>query len=188
MDACELTFADESFDLVYSIASFEHIHDLPRALARIRRVLKPGGLLVSVWSPIWNGFNGHHYGSTLSHPDHRDIALPWAHHILSPERMREYLTAGESFSPQEADRAVEFIFDSPWLNRLGYRDYVRILDASPLKRLTMEGVRVDFAGLLRRVEEKITAGYVKPEELIGFFKRTPEEEVLVYKIRAVLRR
>ena len=188
MDACELGFADESFDLVYSLATFEHIHDLPGALAQMRRVLVPGGLVVSVWSPIWNGFNGHHYGSMLGHPDDSDINLPWAHHILGPTRMREYLVAGESFSPQEADRAVGEIYESPSLNRLCYGDYRRILAASGLEPVAIEGVRVDFAGLLHRVEEQIAAGHVQPEELIAFFKRVPEEEILTYKIRVVLRR
>ena len=42
----ELSFADESFDGVYSIGVVHHTGDTPRALREIRRVLKPGGLAV----------------------------------------------------------------------------------------------------------------------------------------------
>jgi SAM-dependent methyltransferase len=41
-----LTFADESFDVVLTSEVLEHVVDLDRALAEIRRVLKPGGLHV----------------------------------------------------------------------------------------------------------------------------------------------
>lgn len=47
-NACRLSFADESFDLVYSISVIEHIPGRgdTEALAEFRRVLKPGGTLV----------------------------------------------------------------------------------------------------------------------------------------------
>ncbi|WP_323123091.1 class I SAM-dependent methyltransferase [Burkholderia alba] len=39
----QLPFADGSFDWVVSRMSAHHWHDVPRALAEVRRVLKPGG-------------------------------------------------------------------------------------------------------------------------------------------------
>jgi len=42
-DAAMLPFAAASFDVVISNHSLEHIQNLPRALAEIARVLKPGG-------------------------------------------------------------------------------------------------------------------------------------------------
>jgi SAM-dependent methyltransferase len=47
MDARELRFEDASFDGVFSSSSIEHFgdyDDVRRALAEIRRVLKPGGI------------------------------------------------------------------------------------------------------------------------------------------------
>lgn len=41
-----LTFPDDSFDLVITSEVLEHVADLDRAMAEIRRVLKPGGLHV----------------------------------------------------------------------------------------------------------------------------------------------
>lgn len=39
-----LPFADESFDMVYSYHTLEHIPDAPKAVSEILRVLVPGGL------------------------------------------------------------------------------------------------------------------------------------------------
>jgi SAM-dependent methyltransferase len=51
----ELPFADDTFDAVFSHALFEHLHDPGRALAEIRRVLKPAGI-IGLRSPDWGGF------------------------------------------------------------------------------------------------------------------------------------
>lgn len=47
-DAGRLPFAEASFDKVVCTNSFHHYPDHARALAEMRRVLKPGGLLVLV--------------------------------------------------------------------------------------------------------------------------------------------
>jgi ubiquinone/menaquinone biosynthesis C-methylase UbiE len=44
--ALEMPFEDASFDMVYAIGSLHHTGDLPRALAEVRRVLRPGGTTV----------------------------------------------------------------------------------------------------------------------------------------------
>jgi ubiquinone/menaquinone biosynthesis C-methylase UbiE len=41
----QLPFQDECFDAVFSHAFLEHLSDPPAALAELRRVLKPGGLI-----------------------------------------------------------------------------------------------------------------------------------------------
>jgi SAM-dependent methyltransferase len=42
-DVCRLPYANRSFDLVVSFSVFEHIHDYPRALSEVRRVLRTKG-------------------------------------------------------------------------------------------------------------------------------------------------
>ncbi|MGH8046596.1 MAG: class I SAM-dependent methyltransferase [Chthoniobacterales bacterium] len=51
----ELPFPAASFDLVFSHALFEHLSNPRGALAEIRRVLRPGGL-VALCSPDWDAF------------------------------------------------------------------------------------------------------------------------------------
>ncbi|MGA0198102.1 MAG: methyltransferase domain-containing protein [Prochlorotrichaceae cyanobacterium] len=50
----------EQFDLIFSIATFEHIHKLPAALDKMFLALRPGGKLFSMFSPIWSAHDGHH--------------------------------------------------------------------------------------------------------------------------------
>ena len=45
-DLRQLTFESDSFDLMLSLDVLEHVFDLPKALAEIHRVLKPGGMHV----------------------------------------------------------------------------------------------------------------------------------------------
>ncbi len=47
-DICYLPFEDDSFDVVYAGWMLYHVRDLDRALAEVRRVLRPGGTLVAV--------------------------------------------------------------------------------------------------------------------------------------------
>jgi SAM-dependent methyltransferase len=44
--ACDIPLTDGSFDAVVSYIALEHVGDLDRALAEMRRILKPGGLLI----------------------------------------------------------------------------------------------------------------------------------------------
>jgi ubiquinone/menaquinone biosynthesis C-methylase UbiE len=48
MDAAEMTFPDQHFDLVGCGFSLHHLADIPAMLAEIRRVLKPDGIAVFV--------------------------------------------------------------------------------------------------------------------------------------------
>lgn len=45
-----LPYPDASFDLVTSIAAFEHFLDVPSVVAELHRVLRPGGALALVWN------------------------------------------------------------------------------------------------------------------------------------------
>lgn len=57
-DATELPFGDASFDAVTSTQVYEYVADMPRALAEVRRVLRPNGrvfILDTDWdSVVWN--------------------------------------------------------------------------------------------------------------------------------------
>ena len=47
-DAQDLPYADESFDAVAAMWMLYHVPDVDRAIAEVRRVLRPGGLFVAV--------------------------------------------------------------------------------------------------------------------------------------------
>lgn len=52
--ALELPHSDNSFDCVYSIGCLHHTGDLPRAIAEVHRVLRPGGTAVVM---LYNRFS-----------------------------------------------------------------------------------------------------------------------------------
>lgn len=121
------------FDAAFSIAAFEHIARLPLALAGIHAALKPGGRLFTMFSPIWSGYNGHHL------PDIRDPAgrkfsfakspiPPWAHLLLAPEELRDYLEAETDAAT--ATEMLYYVFESPHINRLFAEDYAGLCRAS----------------------------------------------------------
>lgn len=47
-DICYLPFDDDSFDVVYAGWMLHEVRDIERALAEVRRVLRPGGTFVAV--------------------------------------------------------------------------------------------------------------------------------------------
>ena len=56
-NACDLSFTDETFDLVVSSECIEHTPDPMEALTQMKRILKPGGLWVvttpnKLWFPV----------------------------------------------------------------------------------------------------------------------------------------
>lgn len=59
MDMMVLDFSPTTFDLAYSSLAFHYAHDWDILLAGIRRVMKPGGILL---------FSTHHPGYWVKHP------------------------------------------------------------------------------------------------------------------------
>jgi SAM-dependent methyltransferase len=75
VDAATLPFPEETFDVVVTYATIEHIHDLRSALAESFRVLRCGGIFYGLWGPSWLTYNGPHLIKCLS--------VPWAHLFFS---------------------------------------------------------------------------------------------------------
>ena len=68
VDAHDLPFADNSFDYVYSMAVFEHLHSPWVAAREIFRVLKPGGrvYVLTAFFQHLHGYPYHYFNMTVS--------------------------------------------------------------------------------------------------------------------------
>lgn len=55
-----LPFADGSFDAVFSTNTFEHVMDLDGAFRELFRVLRPGGVVLSRFGPLFFSPQGYH--------------------------------------------------------------------------------------------------------------------------------
>ena len=53
MNAMEIDFPDNTFDIVYAANLLHHLPEPTMALREMHRVLKPGGKLC-VWDPLWH--------------------------------------------------------------------------------------------------------------------------------------
>lgn len=88
---------DGAFDLAFSIACFEHVSRLPKALTAIHRLLRPGGKLFTMFSPVWSAHDGHHLpvitdAAGRSFVFNRNCPIPpWGHLLASPSELFAFL-------------------------------------------------------------------------------------------------
>ena len=122
----EMPLPDESVDAVFSSNAFQFI-DVRAALAEVRRVLRPGGVLYAHFGPIWSAVDGHqleyvrYEGRELAF--WRDTLLPpWAHLAYEREELRALLRSG--LPEPLADLLVWHVQDSNTINRMFFEDYV----------------------------------------------------------------
>jgi len=128
-DARKLPFEDNTFDIVTTIATFEHINGIPEALAEIRRVLKPFGTCYISFSPVWTSVCGNHayswYPACSNEckakclPKDKSVVEavpPWGHLYMSPQEMKEHLLS-KGFDEVRADNFNAYVYESDILNR-----------------------------------------------------------------------
>ena len=111
MAAEDMAFADDTFDLVVSIACFEHIANVPKAVSEVHRVLKPAGLAY-IAVHLWSSRSGSHWS-----PRQIERGQPWAHlrhkrfHLpgyLNQLREGAYITLlSEKLRIVEVDREID---------------------------------------------------------------------------------
>ncbi|MBV6631725.1 MAG: methyltransferase domain-containing protein [Alphaproteobacteria bacterium] len=125
------TCLDGYFDAIFSIATFEHILDLPAGLEAMYRALKPGGRLFSMFSPIWSSFNGHHLhgitdksGRTFWFND--SPIPPWGHLLMTPDKMTGFMK--QHTDDETAVEITDRIYNSTAINRLFTEDYLEFFD------------------------------------------------------------
>lgn len=118
-----IPFPDASFDLVVNNQVMEHVEDLDGALAEIRRVLAPGGLVLSIFPSrdVWR--EGH-------------IGIPFAHWFRKRSRARFQYTLtlrrlGLGYWKEQASTSRRWAADKlEWLDaHTRYRSREEILSA-----------------------------------------------------------
>ena len=133
----------EGFDVVFSIAAFEHIDRLPLALSRMHRVLKPGGRLFTMFSPIWSAHDGHHLHGVVDKQGNefsfgKSPIPPWGHLLLRPPQLYTHLLAHTD--EEAAAEIVYHVYNSPSINRLFTEDYAEYFQKSPFQVDTIAAI------------------------------------------------
>lgn len=125
---------ENTFDRVFSIACFEHVHTLGLALEKMHAALKPGGKLFSMFSPIWSAPDGHHLPNMLDTNGVQWSAgksplSPWMHLLFSPAQMERHLVT--KTDRQTASQMIYHIYHNQHINRLFTEDYIEYVQQSP---------------------------------------------------------
>ena len=146
------------FDVVFSIAAFQHFLRLPAALDRMFQALRPGGRLFTMLSPIWSGHNGHHLlkivdKSGVTMDFHSSPIPPWGHLLMRPPELYRHLL--RSTDVETAQGIVYLVYHSSHINRLFTEDYVLFFNDSSFEVEEFTGtsaVKMD-AEVQKRLEE-----------------------------------
>ncbi|KHD08152.1 hypothetical protein PN36_18035 [Candidatus Thiomargarita nelsonii] len=143
-DIRALPLEDATFDVIFTVAAFEHIHDLEVALAEMYRLLKPGGLVYSYYGPLWSSGIGHHLwferdGKCYRFTDEASTApllKNYEHLLLDREEMAEKLSA--DWEQEAVNDFLYQIYDTPHINRYTYADYIHMFNASDFELVHLE--------------------------------------------------
>jgi ubiquinone/menaquinone biosynthesis C-methylase UbiE len=111
IDAQSIPFEDQTFDAVLANHMLYHIPDRPRAIAEIRRVLKPGGRL---------------FATTIGTSHLKEIA-GWIRQVSSGDLPQSF---GESFSLENGLEQLQPFFSPVTLAR--YPDSLRVTEVEPV--------------------------------------------------------
>jgi SAM-dependent methyltransferase len=104
-----LPWPDESFDAVFSTDTLEHVMDLDVAFAELWRVLRPGGVLLSRFGPLFCSPHGYHL--------YWACQVPYAHLVFGLPAILE-LRQARSGAPSGARTWQEM-----GLNRKRFREF-----------------------------------------------------------------
>jgi hypothetical protein len=122
------------FDMVFSVAAFEHILFFPLALDRMYAALRSGGRLFTMFSPLWSAYDGHHLPNIIDKSGkkmgfHNSPIPPWGHLLMRPPSLLHHLLQHTDF--ETSARIVYYTYHSSHINRLFSEDYVAYIRASP---------------------------------------------------------
>lgn len=133
-DIHKADFAPESFDVVFSIAVWEHIPNPLPVFDAVAGWLRPGGVHYGIFQN-WMSQVGHHVFSPRQ-PAH--LMPAWSHLTDSPEEMRARIL-DKGGTEAEADGLLDWVFNSPEINRVPTRDFVTRIVSGPLEVVYLDG-------------------------------------------------
>jgi ubiquinone/menaquinone biosynthesis C-methylase UbiE len=129
VNASDLPFPDEYFDIVTCSDAFEHFSDPEKVISEAARVLKPGGLFTIDFAQ-WGAYNGHHLGDFFKTPwvhvlwSEQDV-VEAVHTLAEDEKARLHDDASSQAIDNLIRRRIEHFHTA--LNRLRLSDFERFL-------------------------------------------------------------
>lgn len=155
------SIADESFDLVYCYATMEHVPNVEAAFSEMARVVRKGGVIYSLASPLWRSPGGHHMGEFLN--------WPWIHLVKSADEIADIAISNNLYSSDELARAkVEYMLDPTFFNMRPSTDYTKACaKLAGLRVLRNEILKEDASLLSHPFGAAAIAKGLSREDLLG---------------------
>lgn len=173
-----LPFTDNSFDAVLCYDVMEHVQDLTKTMAEIYRVLKPRGLLFTVFPPFFHP-QGSHLEGYVSRTPYAHLFFP--SRILLQAIDELIKERGDGYRPQQL-RPCDRLYS---LNGTTIRSFRRILEKS-----NFEVLQLEFLPLLNRMIRKydrLKMAYYS--WIFSPLSRVPLlQELFTHRIVAILRK
>lgn len=151
-DACDLPFPDAAFDAVVANHMLYHVPDLPRAVREVRRVLRPGGVLLAAT-------NGRDHMRELA--DVADVAFPGRARPLETQSC-----AVSSFRIENGAETLSAAFADVRLDEV--RDEIVVPDAGPVVAYlaSLDDVQRDLTERFGDAEAELAAAERRVAEAI----------------------
>jgi SAM-dependent methyltransferase len=130
MDATQMTFPDQSFDVIYSYSVFEHIPDCRRVLEEIKRVLRPGGAMY-ISLHLYTSESGCHDPRIFSHK-RKELPL-WPHLRASSKHLVRPNAYLNEMRLHEWDALFESVLPGVVLERRQYGRYRLEKEIAPIR-------------------------------------------------------
>lgn len=153
----------ERFDYIVTKDTFEHVDDLAGLLAEIERRLRPGGLLLAGFGPLYRSPRGDHGGA--------EVRLPWGHLIYDETRLVGRLN-------RRHDRSLTSLLDLG-MNGLAFKDFHYLFRTCHLEPLCWRINRGDGSSLPKRFLYAFARAMAGSPVL---------REFLVFNVYAILRK
>ena len=116
-----LGFPADYFDLVYSVATLEHVHRIDPAFREMARVTARGGFIYCVASPLWNSSQGHHRGDLFAE-------FPWIHLRRNREEILAYARQRGLTPPGGIEGHVDYMLHDRFFNKVSAKTYVDVCE------------------------------------------------------------
>jgi len=155
-DINSFAYPDEYFDGIVTMATFEHIKNLDQALENMKRLLKPGGKIISIFNPIWTSVIGHHYNFWLQ--EENKLLPPWGHLWMTEDEMNIYLVEEKKIEPEKAREICHKVYHDDIINRMTRKDiYEAIISSGFIVRECREQIAFNRGRPFGAIQNELTA-------------------------------
>jgi SAM-dependent methyltransferase len=158
IEGCDLDSGQ--YDVVYSVATLEHVHNIEAAYIEMVRLARPGGVIYAFAAPLWNSRRGHHFDCLNP--------FPWIHLRLTQE---ELAALGDeraiTHNGKPLREVVDWLYHSTYFNRYLSNRYIQACRHLPVSRMLQNDLWMDGAeDLTPEIASELSMkGYAREELL-----------------------